>query len=303
MKDNIYYNQTKLLLRVLPLIFKQKDFALKGGTAINFFYRNMPRLSVDIDLVYLPIKNWNETLTDINELLSSLKSKIEQRIPGSSVVASTKDSNIRKLIVKYDTATVKIEPNIIIRGGLFSPEVKSITSQTKKHFEISVKSKLLSFADLYGGKICAALDRQHPRDLFDVKLLMENESITDNIKYGFIFYLISHNRPMIEILNPNYNPIKKSFDKEFQGMTFKKVCHDELLKVRDKLVKDINQILSTKDKKFLISINTGKPNWNLFPYPKIRKYPSVKWKLMNIRKMNSKKHEKVYQKLSEYFNK
>ena len=50
-----YVNQSRLLLQLLPLIKKYPHFALKGGTAINFFIRDFPRLSVDIDLSYIKI--------------------------------------------------------------------------------------------------------------------------------------------------------------------------------------------------------------------------------------------------------
>ena len=72
MINTIYYNQAELLLRILPLIYRQREFALKGGTAINFFFRNLPRLSVDIDLVYLPIEDRATTLQNISNLLSYL---------------------------------------------------------------------------------------------------------------------------------------------------------------------------------------------------------------------------------------
>lgn len=54
-KDSVFFRQAELLLRTLPLLHEETDFAAKGGTAINFFVRNMPRLSVDIDLTFIPI--------------------------------------------------------------------------------------------------------------------------------------------------------------------------------------------------------------------------------------------------------
>ena len=62
-----YLNQTRLLLRVLSDIAAEEVFALKGGTAINLFYRDMPRLSVDIDLVYLPVRERDASLRDIGQ--------------------------------------------------------------------------------------------------------------------------------------------------------------------------------------------------------------------------------------------
>ena len=50
-----YYAQVRLLVRELPVVAKETCFALKGGTALNLFVRDMPRLSVDIDLAYVPL--------------------------------------------------------------------------------------------------------------------------------------------------------------------------------------------------------------------------------------------------------
>lgn len=47
MKDTVFFKKAELLLRILPLIHKEEVFALKAGTAINFFVRDRPRLSVD----------------------------------------------------------------------------------------------------------------------------------------------------------------------------------------------------------------------------------------------------------------
>lgn len=55
--DESYRKQVSLLIKIVPLVAKEAVFALKGGTAINLFLRNMPRLSVDIDLTYLPVKD------------------------------------------------------------------------------------------------------------------------------------------------------------------------------------------------------------------------------------------------------
>jgi predicted nucleotidyltransferase component of viral defense system len=55
MKDSPYYKQVELMLKIIPLVAAERCFALKGGTAINLFVRDMPRFSVDIDLTYLAI--------------------------------------------------------------------------------------------------------------------------------------------------------------------------------------------------------------------------------------------------------
>lgn len=83
--EEIYRKQVELLIRCLPEVQKQNCFALKGGTAINLFIRDMPRLSVDIDLVYIPIEPRAETLTNIEDALNKMANDIEKSIHGSTI--------------------------------------------------------------------------------------------------------------------------------------------------------------------------------------------------------------------------
>jgi hypothetical protein len=70
-KDTIYFRQVQLLVRIIPLIASESCFALKGGTAINLFVRDIPRLSVDIDLVYLPMDERETALQNIRAALTT----------------------------------------------------------------------------------------------------------------------------------------------------------------------------------------------------------------------------------------
>lgn len=79
MFDRRYEPQVRLLLRCLPEISRHPCFALKGGTAINLFVRDLPRVSVDIDLTYLPLKPRREALQEIDDKLISIKADVEQR--------------------------------------------------------------------------------------------------------------------------------------------------------------------------------------------------------------------------------
>jgi predicted nucleotidyltransferase component of viral defense system len=302
-QDRLYDHQAHLLLRTLPLIHRYKEFAIKGGTAINFFYREMPRLSVDIDLTYLPLQNRKESLSRIDYLLNEIARDINHSIPGTAVIANKLEGLINRLTVSAQNAVIKIEPNLVIRGSVYPVVEKTITSPVSDYFELSVKSQVLSLADVYGGKICAALDRQHPRDLFDIKLLFESEGIKQDIKNAFIIYLISHPRPMIEILSPNFIPIEPLFYQEFEGMTFINITLNELINVRESLVKKINSRLSEKDKQFILSIKSGNPDWHLSPIHNAAELPAVKWKLMNIRKMPKAKRQMAFEKLKRRLEK
>lgn len=148
----------------------------------------------------------------------------------------------------------------------------------------------LSFEDLYAGKFCAALDRQHPRDLFDVKVLLENEGFSDRLRKTFIVYLISNNRPIAELINPNRLDIKELFQKEFSGMVEEAVSYDELIDVRETLIELIVSSFTKDERDFLISFKEGEPNWDLLGLDNVEFMPAIQWKLRNIKKMSSEKH-------------
>ena len=166
MKDTIFFKQAVLLLRILPLIYREEVFALKGGTAINFFVRQLPRLSVDIDLTYLPINERELALDDISQALLRISKEIKRRIPKIQIVLKNirGKETLKGMVVNQEGVTVKIEPNLVLRGSLYPAEIKTLSKRAIDLFELSVQSRVLATDELYAGKICAALDRQHPRD-------------------------------------------------------------------------------------------------------------------------------------------
>ena len=132
------------------------------------------------------------------------------------------------------------------------------------------------FEDLYAGKLCATLDRQHPRDLFDIHYLLENEGITEAIKNTFLVYLISHNRPIAEMLAPRPQDISALYETEFRGMTYEDVSLEELYRTRDMMVHTIHKGLNENDREFLLSLKDGNPKWELFPFPEAASLPAVR---------------------------
>lgn len=304
MKDSHYYKQAELLLRILPVINRHSIFALKGGTALNFFIRNLPRLSVDIDLVYLPLRSRTESLKEISAALHQIEEETRKLFPSAQI--HHKDlpamNTTYALLLNSDFGVVKIEVNYIIRGSVYKPVTHELCEKAQEIFELAVKTTSLSFEELYAGKICAALDRQHPRDLFDVKLLFENEGLTERMRKAFIVYLISHNRPIVELLNPGLVNISETFEKEFKGMTTVDVSLQELYNVRDQLIKEISSSLTQKEKEFLISFKSLKPDWSLLDLDGIQNLPAVKWKLQNLQRMDKKKFNLALQKLESHLN-
>lgn len=297
--EKIYREQVELLIRCLPEVQKQNCFALKGGTAINLFIRDMPRLSVDIDLVYIPIEPRAETLTNIEDALNKIANDIEKSIPGSTITKLSKQNHLNKLFIKHDGVTVKIEPNIVQGGLIFETEEKVLCEHAENEFEASVTATTIAEAELYGSKITAALDRQHPRDLFDVKLLLENEGITDDIRKSLIIYIASHPRPMSELLNPNLKNIEQEFHTQFQGMSGESIEFTELLAAREQLIHQINDDLTENERRFLLSIKIGEPEYSLIDTPNIEKLPAIQWKLQNINKMEKLKHQGAIEELKK----
>ena len=303
MSDRPYYEkQVRLLLRCLPEIARQPCFALKGGTAINLFVRDFPRLSVDIDLTYLPLKPRAEALQGIGDGLIAIKHDIEKLVGVSKVQEQRpkeKDGREHKLQVVGKEAIIKIEVNTVLRGAVHAPRRLDLVPSAQEHFQVFVTTSLLSDPDLYGGKLCAALDRQHPRDLFDVKLLLEASGITSEIRRAFVVYLASHNRPMEELLKPRPPDIHKLYDEQFDGMARVETSLDDLLHVRDKIGTCLRESLDADEKRFLLSMKEGSPEWDLLGIEHLDKLPALQWKLKNNKKMAPSKRSEQVQRLRE----
>jgi predicted nucleotidyltransferase component of viral defense system len=188
-----YRAQVALLIRALPFVAAEPEFALKGGTAINLFVRPLPRLSVDIDLTYLPVADRALSLAAIDAALRRIAGRIGASIAGAKVQVTqlADESSATKLVVRRDNAQVKIEVTPVLRGTVYDPIISAVVPEVEDAFGFA-EMQIVSFADLYAGKIVAAVDRQHPRDLFDVRDLLANKGITDDLRRAFIVYLISH---------------------------------------------------------------------------------------------------------------
>ena len=295
-----YLNQADLLLQVIPHIATEKTLALKGGTAINLFLRKMPRLSVDIDLTYLPFDNRETALTNISGSLGKIRERIMKSIPGTNVSNHTVEGNDIKLLVQSKNAQIKIEVNTTTRGHLHPVKLLQVNDEVQDRFKKFAAIQVVSDAELYGGKICAALDRQHPRDLFDVYLLFQESGYNEDVKNGFIQALVSHMRTMNEVLEPHLLDQRSAFERQFQGMTDTAFTYEDFEATRENLINIVNSSLSEKDRSFLLTFKRGDPDWDLFPVAGLKDMPAVQWKLMNIqnlKKSNPDKHTELIHKL------
>ena len=282
MKDT-YKKQVSLLLDILPEVAKEDVFALHGGTAINLFCLNMPRLSVDIDLTYIPAsESRNTDLQNIRLALEKVKERLRKQIPNISFTDPMRAEEELKLICTTSEAMVKIEVNQINRGIIAETELKILCDKAQEVFDKFCEVRTVSQKQLWGGKIIAALDRQHPRDLFDIRNMINGIGYSMEIKEGFIFFLLCSKRPMQELLNPH--PIDQSavFESQFKGMTDNSFGIHEFENTRELLIKMINESLTDEDKGFLLTFSKGEPDWTKIDYSK---FPAIRWKLLNIQKL------------------
>lgn len=302
-----YRAQVDLLLTILPHVAKEHNLALKGGTAINLFEREMPRLSVDIDLTYVNGDEDRATaLRNISDTLDRIQNRILSAVPEISLtrVPPGQGEDV-KLNCQTNRAHIKIEINTTTRGVVFPVRLMKVVEKVQNDFNKFAAIQVVSHGELYGGKICAALDRQHPRDLFDIYLLLQNEGITEEIRLGFITFMLSHARPMNELLNPNEKDQQAAFGNQFKGMTTIPFTYEDFVATRKQLVIEVNKCLTKEDKEFLLSFKSGDPQWNLIPIDNLQNLPAVRWKLENLLNLKIKdpvKHGYLQRRLEECLN-
>lgn len=277
-----YKRQVQLLLKIIPAVAEQKCFALHGGTAINLFVLDMPRLSVDIDLTYLPLQNRKQSLQGINDALLAIKAKLEATIRGIRVSSKVQENADVKLICDDGTANVKIEVNTVKRGVLNQPSILTVKDSVQEEFGMFAAIPVVPEDELWGGKICAALDRQHPRDLFDMFKYFQMGNKLEVSRMGFMFMLMGHDRPFHEVLSPSKKNQKDAFTKKFIGMTSEPFTYAEYEQTREKLCDNILDILTEQDRKLLVSFTDCAPDWGEFAV--FEQYPSIRWKLQNLEK-------------------
>ena len=278
-----YKKQVSLLLDILPEIAKEDVFALHGGTAINLFSLNMPRLSIDVDITYIPASENRDTdLQNIRVSLKRIKERLEKQIPNISFPDLNRAEEELKLLCATPDASVKVEVNQINRGIIAKTELAVLCDKAQETFDKFCEVRMVSPKQLWGGKINAALDRQHPRDLFDIKNLINKVGYSTDIKEGFLFFLLCGKRPIHELLHPNYIDQSAIFENQFNGMTDSFFGENEYKETREQLIRMINESLTTEDKDFLLSFAKGEPDWTIVDYSK---YPAIRWKLLNINKL------------------
>ena len=287
-----YVAQVRLLVDVLPDVAAEPGFALKGGTAINLFHRDMPRLSVDIDLTWLPIGDRYTSLREIGGAPDRIADSINRRNPEVTARRTGGDGvSDTRIVVTRGRVRVKIETSPVARGAVLPPRAMVASEAVTEQFGF-VEMKVLSFEDLYAGKLVAALDRQHPRDLFDINLLYQNEGLTDDLFRVFMVYVAGSRRPMHELLGPGKALTRDGFDTEFAGMARNGTSLESLLETGQRLLADITSRLKGEVAAFLLSLHDAEPDFGLSGLPEAAELPAVRWKLLNLRRLRQSDPDK-----------
>ncbi|HZP89319.1 MAG TPA: nucleotidyl transferase AbiEii/AbiGii toxin family protein [Burkholderiales bacterium] len=296
-----YRRQVGLVLRVMPAVVAEECFALKGGTAINLFVHDLPRLSVDIDLTYLPVEDRASSLRGIEKALERIAERAKAAVPRLLIERgrTREERSTTALFLRSGAAQVKVEVTPVLRGCVFVPELREVTPSVEEQFGYA-EMRVVSLPDLYAGKIVAALDRQHPRDLFDVRELLARQGVTDELRRAFLVYLISHDRRMSEILAPARKDLTTEFAQGFEGMTTAPVPLEQLEATREALIEAMVGQMPRLHRRFLIDTKAkGEADWEGLGPADARNLPAVRWKLQNLGRLEAGRRDDLAQRLAE----
>lgn len=280
--NDVYRRKVELLLRILPFVTDEECFAVHGGTAINLFVKNLNRLSVDIDVTYIPLEDRATSLNHINEALMRIADKARRSFRDIRIIPRL---DICKITCERQGCQIKIEVNQTKRGLVCGDaELYPLCEKAQSLFGMEVDARIVSLPQLYGGKISAALSRQHPRDLFDVRQM---DIALSAIKEGLIFCLLGSDRPIHESFSPNFIDQREAMENQFVGMSDIPFSYEEFEMTRDNLIKNVNDIMSEADKRFLVGFEELTVNREDSPYSMFFDFPSVKWKIRNLQKLKA----------------
>ena len=283
--NQAYVDTVRLLLRVAPAVFRSGRFAMKGGTALNLFVQDMPRLSVDIDVVFMDhLPDREAALAQIAQDLATVKQALERQGMQARMPANAQGDEVR-MLASDDSAQVKVEVNFVFRGTVRPVRPLPLVPEAEALFTTAVAIPALALEELYGSKLVAAMDRQHPRDIFDVMHMLTRFGWREAFVDCFVAYLAGHNRPLHEVLFSKAKPLEPAFTNEFVGMTRDEVALDALLDTQSRLLEELPSQLLPRHREFLLSLARLEPQWQLMPFEHLRELPAIRWKQVNLERL------------------
>ena len=297
--DRQYVDAVRLLLAVAPVVFESPRFALKGGTALNLFVQELPRLSVDIDVVFTDhVMARDSALAAIGEDLQAAKLRLEG-MGNSAILRKTQQGDEAKLLVADQTSQIKVEVNFVFRGTLLPVMRLPLVSAARDLFTTAMELPVLAIPELYGSKLVAALDRQHPRDWFDVSAMVDRFGMEAQMVDCFVAYLVGHNRPVHEVLFSNDLPLAEIFSTDFVGMTTTEVPLRRLIDTRQYIRQELPKAITDAHRHFLLSFVRAEPDWSLMPFKHLQNLPAIRWKLLNLEKLRASNKARFEQQASK----
>ncbi|RKJ99447.1 nucleotidyl transferase AbiEii/AbiGii toxin family protein [Alicycliphilus denitrificans] len=299
--DRRYTDRVRLLVEILPVLAQEPRFALKGGTAINLFEHGLPRLSVDIDLAWLPVHDYAEDARLIAGALARLADALRARPLQLQVQTSAGEGagTVTRLVASRGRARVQIETTPVMRGTVHPVRNMVVRPRVEEAFGFA-EVQVLDFADLYAGKLAAALSRQHPRDLFDVGLLLEDGRADELLWRTFLVYLTCSPKPAWEMLAPRVPAdFAATFDAHFKGMTAEPISAQALLESRERLLARVAEWLDEPSHAFLRSVEDEQPDYGLIGLPHAAELPGVRRKLHNLAQRSAAKRAADRRQLEE----
>ena len=230
--------------------------------------------------------------------MKRIAERITVGLPGKRVQEATLENEdaVNRLFVRDGDVQVKIEVTPVARGCVHEPEGWRVSQRVEEEYGFA-ENQIVSFADLYAGKIVAALDRQHPRDLFDVRDLLATEGIDETLRTAFVIYILGHNRPMHEVLAPTRKDITQDFERDFSGMTEIPVTLENLVEAREQLIADVVGSMPGAHKDLLVSFVAGSPDWSLIDVPHAAELPAVRWRQVNLDKLDGDRRKALVDEL------
>ena len=301
--DGADFRRVHMLIEVLPAVAAETCFALKGGTAINLFFLDLPRLSVDIDLTYLPCSAYAEAAAGIDAALRRIRGRLAAAAPPFTVRLGPGrgSGHVDTLLVERDGLDIKIEVNPVLRGALHAPALMAVRPAAEAHFGYA-QMAVLAPDEVYAGKLVAALDRQHPRDLFDVKLLLDAGGLSDALFRAFLVYLAGHKGVMAHTLEPRLKDVARLYREQLQDMVAEPVSLEALVEARQRLISEIHARMGEAEKQFLLSVKRMRPDGSLIGLPQAGELPAIRWKLHNLAQMTAASHQAALANLEQALN-
>lgn len=274
--------------------------ALKGGTALNLFVFDMPRLSVDIDLNYVGALDREEMLEDRPKVEQAMQAVFERE--GFMVKRVPSDHAGGKWRLTYqsytgETENLEVDMNFMFRQPLW--DVKNMDSHRLGEFQAK-NIPVFNTYELYAGKLAALFSRDQARDLFDSHRLLnyENQINQEQLRLAFVVYGAMNRKnwrtisleditftdnelkqKLLPVLKPDV--VSHQDDVSLLGKTLIKECGSKLSVVFPLKEHEIKFLDLLLDKGEIKPELLTKDN-NL--QERIKCHPMLLWKVLNVRK-------------------